>query len=103
MSVVVLDIGADVGALVLYTPGELDEREIEVSRAGERRTHSQVHRRDTGDFAAVYPSLPAGEYTIWHPDDHAHGHHHDHGGDHGHAVATFTITGGSVTHCRWPS
>jgi hypothetical protein len=60
-----------------------------------------VHRRDTGDYAAVYPSLPAGEYTIWHPDSHDHSHDHDHAD--GHVAATVTITGGSVTHCRWPS
>lgn len=90
MSTVVLDIGADVGALVLYTPDAMDGWEIEISRAGEKRTHSQVHRRDTGHYAAVYPGLAAGEYTIWHRDDDL-------------AVTTATITGGNVTHCRWPS
>jgi hypothetical protein len=88
MSTVVLDIGADVGALVLYTPAGLDGWEIEISRAGDKRTHSQVHRRETGDYAAVYPSLPTGAYTIWHED--------------GGQVMTITITGGSVTHCHWP-
>ena len=45
---VILELGADVGALVLLTPAELDGREIEISRddapAG-RRTHSQVRPR----------------------------------------------------------
>jgi hypothetical protein len=70
-SYVVLDIGADVGALVLYCPAELDGAEIEISRAvpaGSVRTHSQVRMRKTGEvrvFAAVYPGLNAGTYTIW--------------------------------------
>ena len=36
---VVLDIGADIGALVLYTPADMDDWEIEISRDGEKRTH----------------------------------------------------------------
>jgi hypothetical protein len=88
MSTVVLDIGAGVGALVLYTLAAMDGWEIEVSRDGEKRTHSQVHRRDTGDYAAVFPSLPAGDYAIWRAD--------------GEQATTITITGGSVTNCRWP-
>jgi hypothetical protein len=86
---VVLDIGADIGALVLYTPADMDDWEIEISRDGEKRTHSQVHHRETGDYAAVYPSLPAGDYAIWRED--------------GEQAMTVTITGGSVTNCRWPA
>ena len=88
MSTVVLDIGADVGALVLCATADMDDWEIEISRAGHKRTHSQVHHRDTGEYAAVYPGLPAGDYTIWRPD--------------GEQAMTITITGGSVTSCRWP-
>jgi hypothetical protein len=40
-------------------------------------------------YAAVYPSLAAGQYTIWR-DEHS-------------PVATTTVTGGQVTSCRWPS
>jgi hypothetical protein len=91
MSTVVLDIGADTGALVLYTPAGLDEREIEISRGAGPRTHSQVHKRliRTGHcFAAVYPSLAAGEYVIWRDQDAA--------------AMMVTITGGTVTSCQWP-
>ena len=44
---VVLELGADVGALVLFTPADLDGREIEISREDQvaRRTHSQVRPR----------------------------------------------------------
>ena len=68
---VVLDLGADVGALILYTPPGLDGREIEISRDADpaaRRTHSQVRARHLAAvtrYAAVYPGLPAGPYTIW--------------------------------------
>ena len=68
---VVLDLGADVGALILYTPAELDDREIEISRDDQpaaRRTHSQVRARHlpgSTRYAAVYPGLSAGRYTIW--------------------------------------
>jgi hypothetical protein len=94
---VVLNLGADTGALVLFTPADLDGAEIEISRSGERRTHSQVRRRDTHTatssvvpvWAAVYPDLAAGDYTIWRAD--------------GTVAATVTITGAIVTNCHWPS
>jgi hypothetical protein len=68
-SYAVLDIGGDIGALVLYAPPELAGAEIEISREGAPRTHSQVRERRIGTaaplYAAVYPGLPAGTYTIW--------------------------------------
>lgn len=90
---VVLDIGGDVGALILYTPASMDGQEIEISRARAAvRTHSVVRRRDAGDatvYAAVYPDLAAGEYAIWRDAEHQ--------------ATTATIAGGSVTNCHWPS
>ena len=67
---VVLELGADVGALVMFTPADMDGREIEISRddQGARRTHSRVRPRHLPAgtrYAAVYPDLPAGTYTIW--------------------------------------
>ena len=91
---VVLEIGPGIGALILYTPAEMDGEEIEIScddEPGARRTHSQVRpRRMAGEtrYAAVYPSLPAGRYTIWR-DEHS-------------PAAAVTITGGQVSNCRWP-
>ena len=66
---VVLDIGEDVGALVLYTPPELHGKEIEVNPIGSdaSRVHSAVLERSLGDrvfYAATYPELPAGEYQV---------------------------------------
>lgn len=92
---VILDLGADIGALVLDTPADLLGQEIEISLAGgdpaTRRTHSLVRERKIGSgtgYAAVYPDLPAGDYTIWR--------------DAVTAAATVTIAGGRVTRCRWP-
>jgi hypothetical protein len=93
----VLELGPGVGALILHTPPELDGAEIEISpqaRPGEppaRRTHSQVRRRLTPGattFAAVYPGLEAGDYTIWR--------------DASTPAMTATVDGGQVTTSRWP-
>ena len=92
---VVLELGADVGALVLLTPAELDGREIEISRdavPGARRTHSQVRPRHMPagtKYAAVYPELPAGQYTIW--------------ADEQRPAGRVGITGGQVTNWSWPA
>jgi hypothetical protein len=66
---VVLDIGGDVGALMLRTPPALNGREIDLDPDDESapHTHSAVReRRLLGGvaYAAVYPSLKAGQYTV---------------------------------------
>ena len=91
---VVMELGADIGALVLYTPPGLDGEEIEISRddePGGHRTHSQVRARPLPGqtrYAAVYPGLPAGRYTIWR--------------DQRTPAATVSVTGGQVSSCQWP-
>jgi hypothetical protein len=67
---VVLDIGQDIGALIIHTAAELRGREIEVSPRGTnaRRVHVEVLERRINDqpvFAAVFPGLCAGDYDIW--------------------------------------
>src|SRR5947209_1686406 len=70
----VLDIGEDIGALIIYTREEFRGKEIQVSLKGSNST-SPVHtavweRRFNGRvaFVGIYPSLPAGDYVIWvHP------------------------------------
>ncbi len=67
---VVLDIGQDMGALIIYTEAELRGREIEVSPRGSAATRVHVEvleRRINGRpvFAAVFPQLHAGAYDIW--------------------------------------
>jgi hypothetical protein len=91
---VVLELGADVGALVLFTPAELDGWEIEISRdaPGAKRTHSQVRPRPMATvtkYAAVYPELAAGTYTIW--------------ADEQRPAGSVVITGGRVTNWSWPA
>jgi hypothetical protein len=69
----VLDIGGDIGALILYTDERFLDREIEVSPVGDdsRRVHTAIHERRVGErvlFAGVYPELAAGTYRIWTDD-----------------------------------
>jgi hypothetical protein len=90
---VVLELGGDIGVLVLQTPPELHGQEIDItsSTPGFPRTHSLVRERRTVtgvSFAAVYPGLPAGQYTIWR--------------DPGTPAGTVTIEGGQVTRFNWP-
>ena|ERR1700728_2560011 len=66
---VVLDIGGDVGALLLRTPSTLNGQEIDLDpeNANTPHTHSAVReRRLLGGvaYAAVYPSLKAGHYVV---------------------------------------
>lgn len=68
-SVSVLDIGGDIGALILYTDASRDGEEIDIIDAAhpDRSTRSQVHRRTAKGravWAAVYPWLRAGTYRL---------------------------------------
>jgi hypothetical protein len=109
---VVLELGETVGVLVIEATAELNRREIEISPVGGEqhhdgdhdhthghadahghvhRTHSLVRERGTAagtSYAAVYPGLAVGTYTVWR--------------DHDTPVGTVTIDGGRVTTFRWP-
>jgi hypothetical protein len=66
---VVLELGGNVGALVLYVPAELLGEELEIlpADASGARVHTEVRERRVGGgviHAAVYPSLAEGEYTV---------------------------------------
>ncbi|KAA0016557.1 hypothetical protein [Antrihabitans cavernicola] len=70
----VLDIGGDIGALVVIVPDELAGTEIEISPidAAQSRTHTGVHPREfrTGSrLVALFPALHCGDYQLWHPHD----------------------------------
>jgi hypothetical protein len=89
---VVLDIGQDMGALIIYPDAKLRGREIEVSPRGSvaTRVHVEVLERRINDrpvFAAVFPGLRAGEYDIWVNAPNASG--------------TVTIVGGEVATVDW--
>jgi hypothetical protein len=69
---VVLDIGGDVGALVLHVPASLAGTEIDIFRSGDDRplVHTAVRERRLAGgtvYAAVFQALPAGRYRL--PDD----------------------------------
>jgi hypothetical protein len=66
---VVLDIGNDVGALVLHTSVEWLGREIDLIPDDRSipHTHSAVRERrlpNGSSYAAVYPQLQEGHYTV---------------------------------------
>jgi len=89
---VVLDIGADTGALVIHTGPEHDGLEIEVSPIGDdaHRTHAAVRPRHlpgrTVHCVLITP-LEAGEYTVWRTGDESAG--------------TVMVQGGAVAEFRW--
>lgn len=90
MDSLVLDIGGDVGALIITTGPDLAEEEIEISPGvdpTERREHNVVHARRDRDavlaYAAVFPTVSAGDYTVWNHDGTPH--------------AVVTVQGGQVT------
>jgi hypothetical protein len=67
----VLDIGGDVGALILYADESALGAEIDITPLGEPQSHlihSKVRRRRAVDrefVACVFPELAAGTYTLW--------------------------------------
>lgn len=81
----VLDIGGDIGALILYTDAEYNEREIELSPISEGdHDHDHGHEHERG-----------------HEHEHERVHQHDHGQDHGqrtHTAIHERRAGGSVTY-----
>jgi hypothetical protein len=67
---VVLEIGGDLGALVVYTDADLHGVEIEISPSGEdgRRSHKDVLERSLAGrpaFSAVFDQIKDGSYTVW--------------------------------------
>jgi len=88
----ILDIGGDIGALILYADASYAEREIEVSPEGhdDRRVHTAIHERRSGGsvvYAGIYPELTAGRYRIW--------------GDRPGLIDGVTIVGGEVAEVDW--
>lgn len=89
---VVLDIGAGIGAVVLYVPDGLAGIEIDIvgMGPGTTSTHSLVRPRVLPGgtrYAAVYPGLPEGAYRI--PETA------------GFPAADLQVVGGSVAEVTW--
>jgi hypothetical protein len=88
----VLDIGEDVGALVIYCRPELRGRQIDVSLQGRewQRTHTDVLERRINNrpvFAALFLALTVGDYVIW--------------GNSQEPIGEVTISGGQVAEIDW--
>jgi hypothetical protein len=64
-----LELGPAVGTLVLYAQAAELGLEIDISPVhGGRRTHAAARERCLPGgtvYCAVYPSLPAADYTVW--------------------------------------
>jgi hypothetical protein len=89
---VVLEIGGEIGALLLYTDADLVGSEVEISLQGhdDQRQHKEVLQRPLGGrtvYAAAFDHLREGAYTLW-LDDVA-------------RSRGVVITGGEVSECDW--
>ncbi|MFC1413991.1 hypothetical protein ACEZCY_32925 [Streptacidiphilus sp. N1-12] len=90
---VVLEIGGDLGALILHTGPEQDGLEIEVSPLDDpsaARTHAAVRPRHLAGrtvYCAVISPLRAGRYTVWRDAETA--------------DATVQVPAGGVAEHRW--
>jgi hypothetical protein len=67
---IVLDIGGDIGALMVYADAHLRGKEIEISPKSHptHRTHTAIlerHITNRVTFVGVFPALQAGDYYLW--------------------------------------
>jgi hypothetical protein len=90
---VVLDIGGDLGALILHAQADMHGIEIEISPEGEdgNRSHKEVLERRMGErpaFTAVFDRLAAGRYRLWADDTPR--------------MGEVQIRGGEITELDWP-
>ncbi len=88
----VLDIGENVGALLIYCHPHMRGQQIDVSPRERpwERTHTDVlERRVHGKaaYAALFLALTAGTYVIWNQD--------------ATPAGTVTISGGQVSELNW--
>lgn len=91
---VVLEIGDQLGALIVQTEADMHGVEIEISPAGDdgRRSHKQVLERFTGGrsaYTAVFDQLAAGSYTLW--------------ADGAAVVRDVVVCSGEIARLRWPA
>jgi hypothetical protein len=66
-----LDIGGEIGALIIYAEETCLGREVDVTPVGQPRSHhlhTMIRRRRAPGrvfVAGVYPELRQGTYTVW--------------------------------------
>jgi hypothetical protein len=89
---VVLDLGDDIGALIVHTDAGMLGVEVEISATGDddQRAHKDVLEREIYGrpaYTAVFDNLRAGTYTLW-VDDVA-------------WQRDVVVTGGTVAQLNW--
>src|SRR5271167_3052253 len=89
---VVLDIGGDIGALILHTGAGMLGVEVEISATGwdDRRSHKDVLERELQGrpaYTAVFDNMREGTYTLW-VDDVA-------------RERDVVVTGGAISELDW--
>jgi hypothetical protein len=89
---VVLDIGGNIGSLIIMTSAELAGAEIEISPVGhdDVRTHIAIRERLAPGgtrWAGIFPGLQAGRYMVWDLT--------------GKAASTVEVVGGQVSQLDW--
>jgi hypothetical protein len=89
---VILDIGGDVGALIVHTDAAMVGVEVEISATGRdrERRHKDVLEREIHGrpaYTAVFDKLSEGSYTLW-VDDAA-------------RARGVVVTGGAVAELDW--
>jgi hypothetical protein len=67
---VVLDIGGDIGALIVHADAVMVGVEVEISATGhdDQRTHKDILEREINGrpaYTAVFDQLEEGGYTLW--------------------------------------
>jgi hypothetical protein len=91
---VVLEIGAEMGALIVHAPAAMHGVEIEITPDGNdtSRSHKQVLERLSGGrpaYTAVFDGLTSGTYTLW--------------TDGVPRVRGVEVAGGAVARLAWPA
>jgi hypothetical protein len=97
---VVLDIGGDRGAAIIFVPDRMDGEELEIRPVGQpwNGEHTAVRRRDLHSevrFAGVFGSLPAGPYHL-----RVRGRASDDPSPA--SIVDLVVRGGRVTELAWP-
>ena len=89
---VILDIGGEIGALIVHTDADMHGVEVEISATGhdDERSHKDVLEREINGrpaFTAVFDKVREGSYTLW-VDDVAH-------------AREVVVTGGAISELDW--
>ena len=88
----ILDIGEEIGALIVHTDADMHGVEVEISATGRdgERSHKDVLQREINGrpaFTAVFDKIREGSYTLW-VDDVA-------------RARGVIITGGAISELDW--